>query len=60
MFYIKDFCNLNTLSKYAKRRVDYNFLCVRWVKDFFWGAILSHLYYYPVPSNLNYWASVRI
>lgn len=26
----------------------------RWIKDFFWGTILSHLFYYPVPSNLNY------
>ena len=32
----------------------------RWIKDFFWGTILSHLFYYPVPSNLNYWASVRV
>ena len=26
----------------------------RLVKDSFIGSILSHLYYYPVPSNLNY------
>lgn len=26
----------------------------RIVKDPFVGSLLSHLYYYPVPSNLNY------
>ena len=26
----------------------------RLVKDSFLGSVLSHLYYYPVPSNLNY------
>jgi ubiquinol-cytochrome c reductase cytochrome b subunit len=31
------------------------FTCdVRFIKDSFIGVCLSHLYYYPVPSNLNY------
>ncbi len=43
-----------------KKRVFFKNFEFRVVNDFFVGAILSHLFYYPVPSNLNYWASVRI
>lgn len=50
----KNMEKMRFISKYKNRSEFFINFEYRWFKDFFWGAILSHLYYYPVPSNLNY------